>query len=123
MNNNEETIIEFLNAWERLNATELASYFADDGVYHNIPLAPVTGKNEIENFIKGFTENWTETNWKIINIISTDNIVIAERLDQTKIEGDKSVDLPCIGIFEMKNGKIKTWRDYFDLGTYMKAFE
>ncbi len=31
------------------------------------------------------------------------------------------VDLPCLGVFEMKDGKIKEWRDYFDMGTFIKA--
>ncbi len=31
------------------------------------------------------------------------------------------VDLPCFGVFEMKDGKIKEWRHYFDMGTFMKA--
>ncbi len=123
MNDNEKIIIEFINAWSRLDVTELTGYFADDGTYHNIPIAPITGKKEIENFIKGFIENWTETNWDIINIVSKGNIVITERLDRTKIGDEKSVDLPCVGIFEMENGKIKIWRDYFDLGTYFKALE
>jgi limonene-1,2-epoxide hydrolase len=35
--------------------------------------------------------------------------------------GDKTVDLPCCGVFEMKGGKIKVWRDYFDLGTYTRT--
>jgi hypothetical protein len=34
---------------------------------------------------------------------------------------DKAVDLPCTGVFEMENGKIKVWRDYFDLTTYIKG--
>jgi limonene-1,2-epoxide hydrolase len=31
------------------------------------------------------------------------------------------VDLPCLGVFEMTGGKIKEWRDYFDLSTFMRA--
>ena len=123
MNENEKTITEFVTAWSRLDPGELAGYFADDGIYHNIPLAPVAGKKEIESFIKSFSSNWIETNWDILNIISKDNIVIAERLDRTKMGGEKFVDLPGIGVFELKNGEIKMWRDYFDLGTYLKAFE
>ncbi len=46
--------------------------------------------------------------------------MIAERLDRTKA-GDKAVELPFTGVFEMENGKIKVWRDYFDLGTYLKS--
>jgi limonene-1,2-epoxide hydrolase len=26
-----------------------------------------------------------------------------------------------LGVFEMHNGKIRVWRDYFDLATYTKA--
>jgi limonene-1,2-epoxide hydrolase len=46
--------------------------------------------------------------------------VIVERLDRTRA-GAKSVDLPCTGVFEMRDGKIRVWRDYFDLGTYARA--
>ncbi|MCH9784975.1 MAG: limonene-1,2-epoxide hydrolase, partial [Gammaproteobacteria bacterium] len=31
------------------------------------------------------------------------------------------VDLPCCGVFLMEDGKIKLWRDYFDMGTYVSA--
>jgi limonene-1,2-epoxide hydrolase len=33
----------------------------------------------------------------------------------------KPVDLPAAGVFEMEGGKIKVWRDYFDLATYTEA--
>jgi limonene-1,2-epoxide hydrolase len=52
--------------------------------------------------------------------VARGEVVIAERVDRTKA-GDKSVDLPCTGVFEMEEGRIKVWRDYFDLGTYMRA--
>jgi len=35
--------------------------------------------------------------------------------------GGKPVNLPCCGVFEMQDGKIKVWRDYFDMGTYVSA--
>jgi limonene-1,2-epoxide hydrolase len=52
--------------------------------------------------------------------MTSGNLVIAERLDRTRA-GDKSVDLPCVGVFEIEGGKIKTWRDYFDFGTYQRG--
>jgi ketosteroid isomerase-like protein len=33
----------------------------------------------------------------------------------------KAVELPCFGIFEMKEGKITAWRDYFDMSTYING--
>jgi phosphinothricin acetyltransferase len=39
---------------EDKSARELAEFFTDDAVYHNIPLDPVTGKDDIENTIATF---------------------------------------------------------------------
>ena len=47
-------------------------------------------------------------------------LIATERVDRTKTTaGD--VDLPCVGVFEMENGRIKVWRDYFDMATYTNA--
>jgi limonene-1,2-epoxide hydrolase len=110
----------FIDAWSRLDADELASYFAEDGCYHNIPVGPVTGRDNVRNMIAGFTANWTATEWDLVHIVGAGDVVIAERLDRTEV-GAKRVDLPCTGVFEMHEGKIKVWRDYFDLATFTNA--
>ena len=114
---NATIIREFIEAWSRLDPEELAGYFAEDGVYHNMPAAPVRGRDNIEKMIAGFIASWTETTWDILNLVAAGDVVIAERLDRTKA-GDKGVDLPCVGVFEMQDGQIKVWRDYFDMATY-----
>lgn len=114
---NEQIVRDFIGAWSRLDPEELAAFFCEDGVYHNIPAGPVSGRAHIENFIRGFTASWTETTWDVLNIVSCGPLVIAERLDRTRA-GNKSVDLPCVGVFELEAGKIKIWRDYFDIATY-----
>ena len=98
----------------------LAGYFAEDGVYFNMPAAPVNGRENVEKFIAGFIGAWTETIWDVLHIMGDGDVVIAERLDRTKA-GDKAVDLPCVGVFELEAGKIKVWRDYFDMATYAKG--
>jgi limonene-1,2-epoxide hydrolase len=117
---NEKIIREFIEAWSRLDADELCTYFTEDGVYHNMPTGPVEGRENVRKMIAGFISSWTQTEWDVLNLVSAGDVVIAERLDRTKA-GDKGVDLPCAGVFEMEQGKIKVWRDYFDLTTYMKG--
>ena len=85
-----------------------------------MPTGPVAGRENVRGMIAGFIGAWTETRWDILNLVSAGDVVIVERLDRTKA-GDKAVDLPCTGVFEMENGKIRVWRDYFDLTTYMKG--
>lgn len=122
MASNEDIIREFCRVWSTLDVDKIVSYFTEDGTYHNMPVGPVSGKDNLKAFISNFAGDWTETDWEIRNIVAQGDLVVAERLDKTSL-GDKAVDLPCLGIFEMEDGKIKVWRDYFDLGTYMKALE
>ncbi len=118
--NNLSIVKEFIGAWSSLDADKLAAYFSDDGCYHNMPLEPVSGRKSIHEFIQGFLTTWTATEWEIKNIVCAGDIVIAERIDKTTTT-DGNVDLPCVGVFEMKAGKIHIWRDYFDMATYTNA--
>lgn len=59
------------------------------------------------------------TRWEIINTASSGSTALVERINKTKTTG--VVDLPCVGVFEMEGGKIKAWRDYFDMATYTGA--
>jgi limonene-1,2-epoxide hydrolase len=119
--NNEETVRAFVAAWSRLDVDELIDFFCEDGVYHNMPVEPVTGHASLRAFIAGFIGAWDSTDWEIVNLQADGERVFVERIDRTVVAG-KSVDLPCCGVFEMRGGKIAVWRDYFDMATYMKVF-
>jgi len=122
MQTNMKIIEHFIAAWSRLDPVELVEYFTEDGCYHNMPMGPVSGKGNVQGFIAAFLKDWTQTDWDVLNISGQGNIVFAERLDRTRL-GDIAVDLPCCGVFEMEGGKIKVWRDYFDMATYTRALE
>ena len=117
---NEQVITQFIKAWASLDAENLIPFFAEDGTYHNMMLEPVSGHDALRKFINGFLSQWSKSDWEIVNIISKGNLVIAERIDHTTV-GKKEIHLPCVGVFELVNGKIRTWRDYFDLATYQEG--
>jgi len=120
MHDNEKIVREFIAEWSNLDAEKLASYFTDDGIYHNIPSSAVQGRENIQQFIAEFTRPWESTEWEIISLLAEGDLVMVERLDRTVVAGSP-VNLPCLGYFEMEDGKIKEWRDYFDLSTYTSA--
>jgi limonene-1,2-epoxide hydrolase len=122
MADNERIVRDFITAWSRLDPAELAGYFTEDGCYHNIPAAPVRGRAEVERFIRAFTANWTRTEWELVSIGAAGDRVYAERIDRTETK-QGNVDLPCLGVFEMADGKIREWRDYFDLSTFTRAMQ
>ena len=45
---------EFCRAVERRDVAALVDFFTDDAVYHNIPLAPLTGREAIASTLEQF---------------------------------------------------------------------
>lgn len=117
---NESVVRRFIADWLSLDADRLAEYFTEDGVYHNMPIAPVAGRAALRKFIAAFIANWESTDWEILNLAVDGERVYVERIDRTVV-GGTPVSLPCFGVFEMRGGKIAEWRDYFDMATYTKA--
>jgi limonene-1,2-epoxide hydrolase len=116
----EQLVREFCAAWTRLDIDELVDYFTPDAVYHNMPGPPAQGKEAVRRTIAGFLRGWQQTEWEIVNLASAGDLVFAERVDRT-VAGGHTVDLPVVGVFEVIDGKIAAWRDYFDLETYRRA--
>ncbi len=115
-----DTVREFLSLWDRLDVEVLMPFFTDDAVYHNMPGPPATGSAAVRATIERFLKGWSKTEWELLNIAASGNVVFAERVDRTDA-GTKHVDLPVVGVFELRDGKIAAWRDYFDLATYQRA--
>lgn len=108
----------FCAAWSNINADELAEHFTDDAVYHNIPIAPVTGRDTIKSTIAGFTGGVEKIEFRLRNIVADGPIVLTERVDVFVLPSG-TIELPVMGTFEVRDGKIAAWRDYFDMKQFM----
>ncbi len=56
----------------------------------------------------------------VLNVVADGSIVMAERIDRFRWQG-KKLDLPVCGVFEVRDGKIVNFRDYFDLPSWQDA--
>jgi limonene-1,2-epoxide hydrolase len=117
-----EVVRRFCAAWsDNIGAAELAAFFTDDAVYHNVPLAPVTGReaiaNNIASFIRPGAPGIESIQFGVINIAADGPVVMTERVDVFRLP-DKSFELPVMGTFEVRDGKISAWRDYFDMNQF-----
>jgi limonene-1,2-epoxide hydrolase len=118
-----ETIVrDFCAAWTRRDIAELLGYFADDAVYHNMPLAPATGKDAIREILNLFVPPATTIVFEMLHVASAGSVVFTERVDRFVIAG-KEIALPVAGVFEVRDGKIAAWRDYFDFATWQRQSE
>jgi limonene-1,2-epoxide hydrolase len=114
-----ELVTRFCAAWSRLDLDELAAFFTDDAVYHNIPLDPVTGRDAIRQTIAGFTSGVDKVEFEIVHSAATGNVVLTERIDRFFRSDGATISLPVMGTFEVADGLIAAWRDYFDLNQFM----
>jgi limonene-1,2-epoxide hydrolase len=117
-----EVVRRFCAAWsDNIGAAELAAFFTDDAVYHNIPLAPITGREAIANTIASFIRPGPPgiegIEFCVINIAANGPIVMTERVDVFRLP-DKSFQMQVMGTFEVSDGRIKAWRDYFDMSQF-----
>jgi limonene-1,2-epoxide hydrolase len=119
MSSNEiELVRRFCAAWSDGDIDALVAFFADDAVYHNIPIEPVAGRDAIRATIAGFTQGVDRVEFRVVNIAASGNVVLTERVDVFVI-GDRSIELPVMGTFEVVDGRIVAWRDYFDMNQFM----
>lgn len=114
----EAVVREFCTAWERRDPDELLGFLAEDAVYHNIPMDPARGHEAIRGVFDLFLPGSDEIAFEILHIASTGEVVLTERVDRF-VMGDRTIDLPVMGTFEVRDGKITAWRDYFDLQQFM----
>ena len=111
-----ETVVRtFCDAFDGRDAEALRPYFTDDVVYHNIPLDPAVGIEATIAFIEAFFGMCECMTIETVHLAVHDNLVLTERIDTFTV-GDVVAPLPVMGTFEVRDGKISAWRDYFDLG-------
>jgi limonene-1,2-epoxide hydrolase len=70
-------------------------------------------------FLAGFMSMCDKMEIETHHLAVRGNVVLTERTDTFTI-GQAVAPLPVMGTFEVRDGKIAAWRDYFDLGQITK---
>ncbi len=106
----------FLAAWNGNDLDAVVGFLHEEVVYHNVPLAPIHGRAAVDSYLRGKGPfDWVD--WKLLALAVSGAVVLTERMDDFSI-GGRRVSLPVMGSFEIRDERIKVWRDYFDLAMY-----
>jgi limonene-1,2-epoxide hydrolase len=122
MSSSEQIVRDFCAAWQRRDIDELLGFFTEDAVYHNIPIDPAQGHDAIRGVMMLFVPAAREIEFRIDRMASDGDVVFTERVD-TFVLANGKVTLPVAGVFEMRDGKIAAWRDYFDMQQFMTQLQ
>jgi limonene-1,2-epoxide hydrolase len=115
---NEQAVRDFLKAWNE--PKRLGDFFVEDAVFQMMAREPVHGRAAIAEELANQAAWASDFDLAVLNIASTGNVVLVERLDTFAMNG-KTIKVPVVGVFDCDTaGKFTAWRDYFDWDGMMR---
>ncbi len=114
----EKLVRDFLGSWEGRDLDTICGAFADDAVYHNVPVTPIEGIAGIRAIFAAFLDAFSEAKLDIVTLAAEPGLVLAERVDYFTMNDGTRVVLPVTGVFVVENGEITRFSDYFDLADF-----
>ena len=114
MPSNLETVRSFVALWATRDLDAILAAMTEDCFYHNMPWPPQTGHAAIRANLEPFINSADAIDWVLHHIAeSAGGVVLTERTDRFRI-GGSWLEMPVMGTFELRDGLIAKWRDYFD---------
>jgi limonene-1,2-epoxide hydrolase len=108
-----EFMATFTEAWPRRDAMALGRFFSENAEYRNGPLEPVRGRDAIVDNLASMMAIGGGVHADIIHTVTEGPVVMIERVDYVTRSG-RTAGLQIAGVFEVHDGVITGWRDYFD---------
>jgi limonene-1,2-epoxide hydrolase len=115
-----EIVTDFLSALEDLDVDRAMTHAAPGMIYQNVPLPPARGVPAVEKTLRAMTRYGTGFEARVHNIAANGPVVLTERTDVLR-RGSWRAEFWVCGTFEVRDGKITLWRDYFDWTTFLAA--
>ncbi|MGA1363107.1 MAG: limonene-1,2-epoxide hydrolase family protein [Ilumatobacteraceae bacterium] len=113
----------FIAALSRRDIDTAATLVSDGFEYDNVPIGRTHGPEGLRATLSGFFGMLDDVDWQILRQTSSGDLthgtVLNERDDRVRIAGQWR-SLPVAGVFEIADGRITLWRDYFDRATLME---
>ena len=106
----------FLDAFAAMDFDTALSLLSDDVEYTNIPLGTVRGHAGVSQVLEPFFAPIHENEFLILRRAASGPVVFFERLDRHRLDHGWR-ELPVNSVFEVHDGKVTVWRDYFDANT------
>ena len=112
----EAIVREFCDVVGKRDAELLRPLLADTIEYHNVGMERTVGFDDVIANLQGQWAMFPGVyEFRVRNIAANGTIVLTERIDAIGAEGQE-LPVPVMGVFEVIDGKITLWRDYFDTG-------
>ena len=115
-----EVVTALIRACERRDLDAVVALVSDDIEYDNVPIGKVHGPEGVRSVLSGgVTQAASEVEWVVHRQVASGDTVMNERTDRFLVDG-RWIEIPIAAVFEVTDGRISLWRDYFDLESYRR---
>ena len=114
-----DTVTAFIHAVERNDLDVALGLVAETCEYDNVPMGKVVGPQAIRDLLAPMLGACTNIEWVVHRQAAEGHLVFNERLDRFELLHGW-VEIPVTGVWEVHDGRITLWRDYFDEPTFRR---
>jgi limonene-1,2-epoxide hydrolase len=108
-----DVVTDFLNAMQESDPETVISLAADDIVYSNVSLPTIRGKDRFARAARTYYRYNFGFQVIVHRIAQNGSSVLTERTDAVFV-GPFRMQFWVCGVFEVHDGRVTLWRDYFD---------
>ena len=103
--------------WATMSLETFREVMTEDCDYRNMPIEGDRhiGPDDAHAVLSTMSAKW-DIGLEVVNLVGDDRVVMTERSEHF-VRKDGSRDpfvLPVMGVFELRDGKVAAWRDYFE---------
>lgn len=118
----EQVVDEFIAAFTAKDIEAAMALVAEDCYYDNVPVGDMRGHQAMREFLAPMFASKGPVTFEVHRSACTGSTVFNERTDHMVMKG-KQISIPVAGVFEVEDGRITFWRDYFDNGMFMSQLK
>jgi limonene-1,2-epoxide hydrolase len=113
-----DAVRRIVEGWPDMSVQDWREVCTDDVRYQNMPWdrTVTVGPDEVHRMLEGFAGRF-EVGLEVHHLGVDGNAAFSERTEhfvpRPGVDGE-TFDLPVTGVFELRDGKVSAWRDYFD---------
>ena len=118
---NAAVVEKFLYALRDKDLDTAGALLDDSLVYENVGLPTIRGRRRTMKLFAGMQRPGMGFDVRFHRVVADGDTVMTERIDAL-IFGRLRLNFWVCGVFEVHEGRITLWRDYFDMFDMTKAF-
>jgi limonene-1,2-epoxide hydrolase len=119
----EAVVRAFCDAWECRDLNRVLGLMGEDVRYQNVPQPMMLGRAQARRFIGPIIRETVRIEFDLLNLLASEasGLVLTERLDRLHYTSGV-IEIPLMGVFTVRQGRIVQWRDYADSATVARGF-